>query len=70
MDVTREGLIFSLILEEEPEGSGDVCQVDGSTCPDEKCCRSETCLKEAPSLQCCDDPSSENSCSPCPTCGN
>lgn len=55
------------------EGSGDVCNVDGSTCPNDKCCRQSKCTTEAPELKCCDDPSkdpdrSNPECSNCPLC--
>ena len=56
-------------LEDYMEGSGDVCSVEGSTCPEKKCCRPEKCLKDSPNIKCCDEPSSESNCSPCKTCG-
>lgn len=63
--------IFSRILDEDTEGSGDVCNVEGSTCPDpdNTCCRDEQCQKEGGHSKCCSDPSSENNCSPCSVCG-
>ena len=60
--------------QDEPEGSGDVCNVDGPTCPNDKCCRESNCLKDSPELKCCNDPSkdpdrSNPECSNCPKCG-
>ena len=57
-----------------PAGSGDVCNVDGSTCPQNKCCRDTKCETDAPELKCCDDPTiepdkSNPECSNCPKCG-
>ena len=65
-------LLVNLVCSENVdyvEGSGDVCNVEGSSCPEGKCCRPDKCKKEASELKCCDDPNSENTCSPCPTCG-
>ena len=58
------------------EGSGEVCNVEGSTCPPDKCCRDTKCGKdkESEGLKCCDDPTkdpdrSNPECANCPKCG-
>ena len=53
------------------EGSGDVCTVEGSTCPDPEntCCRDEKCQMEGGQVKCCSDPFSDDTCSPCSECG-
>ena len=53
---------------EEIEGSGDVCNVDGSTCPDDKCCRQSKCDADSPELHCCESGDSDPTCANCPTC--
>ena len=53
----------------DDEGSGDVCNVDGSTCPEDKCCREAACQKDGGELTCCPDPSSDPTCANCPKCG-
>ena len=73
-------LLFVVIAKgNEGEGSGDVgnkgkeygdvCNVDGSTCPDDKCCREAECTKDGGELTCCEDPSSDPTCANCPKCG-
>ena len=54
----------------EVEGSGEVCDVEGSTCPENTCCRTELCKKDGNGLQCCKNPD-ENpvECAKCPMCG-
>ena len=59
---------------EDNEGSGEVCNAEGSTCPDDKCCRPSKCERDVPTLKCCNDPtkepdSSNPECSNCPLCG-
>ena len=57
-----------------PEGSGEgVCTVEGSTCPNDKCCREEKCKEEGLQLRCCNDPERDTDqlnteCSNCPKC--
>ena len=54
---------------DENEGSGDVCNVDGSTCPDEKCCREDICKTDGHGLICCNDPDDNPvECANCPKC--
>ena len=38
------------------EGSGEVCDVEGSTCPEDKCCSDAVCAQEGENYNCCDDP--------------
>ena len=40
----------------QPEGSGEVCNVDGSTCPFDKCCLDTQCGVEGGDYNCCEDP--------------
>ena len=39
----------------DKEGSGEVCNVEGSTCPEDKCCRDAECGKDKDTegLKCC-----------------
>ena len=68
---------FDLIIAlnaQDNEGSGEVCNVEGSTCPADKCCKPSKCERDAPTLKCCNDPteepdSSNPECSNCPLCG-
>ena len=57
------------------EGSGEVCNVEGSTCPNDKCCRDTECgkNKDSEGLKCCNDPTrdperSNPECANCPKC--
>ena len=53
----------------EYEASGDVCNVDGSTCPENKCCRDEICKQDGHGLICCNDPDDNPvECANCPKC--
>ena len=72
LNVVMTVLIFGVTskgINAEEEGSGDVCNVDGSTCPEDKCCRQDACEKGGGESHCCTDPSSDPSCANCPTCG-
>ena len=69
-------IFLGFAIASEQEGSGEVCNVEGSTCPDDKCCRDELCGKEKDSegLKCCDNPTidpdrSNPQCANCPKCG-
>ena len=54
----------------EMEGSGEVCDVEGSTCPEDKCCRKEICEKGGSGLICCENPDEKPvECAKCPMCG-
>ena len=56
------------------DGSGDasneVCNFEGSTCPEDICCRQELCDKEGNGVSCCEDPDTDPvGCANCPKCG-
>ena len=59
---------------EDLDGSGDdsndVCNFEGSTCPENICCRQELCDKEGNGVRCCEDPDTDPvGCANCPKCG-
>ena len=59
---------------EDLDGSGDVsndvCNYEGSTCPENICCRQELCDKEGNGIRCCEDPDTDPvGCANCPKCG-
>ena len=57
-------------LEGSGDDSDDVCNSEGSTCPDETCCRQEQCDKEGNGVRCCADPNEDPvGCANCPKCG-
>ena len=51
-------------------GSGEVCNVEGSTCPEYTCCREEICKQDGHGLKCCKSPEEDpTNCANCPECG-
>ena len=69
------GVILVAFAFASEEGSSEVCNVEGSTCPSNKCCRDEICGKEKDSegLKCCGNPTidpdrSNPQCANCPKC--
>ena len=59
-----------LAFELEIEGSGEVCNVQGSTCPEDNCCRKEICEKHGKGILCCENPHDNSvECATCPMCG-
>ena len=40
-------IVYNKVLaQNEEEGSGEVCNIEASTCPDDKCCTDLSCEKE------------------------
>ena len=37
------------------EGSGEVCDIEASSCPDDKCCSKRKCDEEGKTVKCCPD---------------
>ena len=60
------------------EGSGEVCDIEASSCPDDKCCSKKKCDEEGKTVKCCPDhvdfahwivnEGQPLGCSQCPTC--
>ena len=72
--------VFAQIDQEGSGESGEVCNLEGSTCPSDKCCTDSMCENEQ--YRCCDIPNGYNrqtfvqyiaqqgsDCASCPKCG-